>query len=299
MTASQYIGIDIRKDGVSAALIKKGEPIKTTYIPVEGKSKQETLAAVRKAASECGGGTVKAAAFVIPERETIPKTYTTDIITEKELILNFPFEFKDFIAAGQEEDYMFDYRVTDHEVNEKGALKSITICAAAIKKEIIENYREMFKSIGLVMERAIPESTAYSNIINKYTDEDGKEDISEIGFINIGKKRSSLFMFVNGACESKREMDKGCETRYTGDETESLALQDLATDIMRSLNNYKLNHTGTKADTLYIHGPGAGNETLIDSIKELTGFNVVNIKTLTKGIVPGSDTNALAIAAGY
>ncbi len=125
-------------------------------------------------------------ALVLPPQVVIAHHVTMPVMSEKELLLNLPFEFRDYIGKdGAKYDY--DYSVISVADN------VMNLYAAAVRKEVTEEYYQIFKKAGLTLKTAMPAEMAWSNLINETPSAPKK-----LAIVDIGHNSTRVNIFANG-----------------------------------------------------------------------------------------------------
>lgn len=125
-------------------------------------------------------------ALVLPANAVVATHVTMPLMSVAELELNLPFEFRDYIGRDSAE-FDFDYIV--NEVRED----VMELYAAAVRREIVEQYADIFKKCGLSLKIAIPAEMAWLNIVSK------AQDVPEkLAVIDIGCDSTTVSIFSHG-----------------------------------------------------------------------------------------------------
>ena len=113
-------------------------------------------------------------ALVLPSQLVLAHRVTMPVMNEAELMLNLPFEFRDFVGKDGAK-YHYDYSVM--EVRED----SMELYAAAVRKDVVDEYYSIFKKAGLTLKIATPAEMAWLNLINNANNLPNKLCIVDIG----------------------------------------------------------------------------------------------------------------------
>lgn len=136
-------------------------------------------------------------ALVIPGKAVISHHVTVPIMGEKELELNLPFEFRDFVGKDGDK-YLYDYsiiRVGD---------ASMDLYASAVPKEAMDKYYSIMKKAGLKLKVAIPAELAWMNLIQL-----AKNEPKNICIIDIGHYTTRVDIFSDGNFVMGKEIELG------------------------------------------------------------------------------------------
>lgn len=125
-------------------------------------------------------------ALVLPSQQVIAHHVTMPVMNETELMLNLPFEFRDFVGK-EGSKYDYDYSVMG--VND-GVME---LYAAAVPKAVVEEYYSIFKKAGMTLKVAIPAEMAWLNLINN-----SKDLPKKLCIVDIGHNQTRVSIFVDG-----------------------------------------------------------------------------------------------------
>lgn len=247
---------------------------------------------------------VKNAAVVIPEKLVYTKHVVMPAMTVDQLRVNLPYEFHDYITEDKDK-YFYDYAVINKTSDSEGNFTEMELMAVAAPKELINQYKTMFRRAGLRLVLIAPDYSAVRNIIKDYEEVNAVQEPGDYAILDIGHKTVKLYFFTRGEYEITRVMEEGCEEldRYiaeTFNVDEHIAriyketnkddvLHDqgceeiysqMAVEVMRVLNFYNFNHPDNKLDALYYCGGGSLIQPLIEAIEGATEVNVVSLDQL-------------------
>lgn len=286
--AQKIIGIDIGSDNLKLAVCAGGVVKKATVarfpedLIMEGKvTSSAALVDFLKTTMKANHIAPGVCALVIPSQMVISHRFTTPPVSDAELRLNLPIEFKDFVGKNDDE-YLFDYVITDSNENE------LSVYACAVRKNVIDELYTTFKKAGLNLKIACPVEMAWLNLINK------KPDLPEkLCIMDIGHSSTRVSIFANGRFVMGKTIDKGGalfdETiiathsidRYKARELKESNLenvlmesacqasyQDLTVEIMKILNFYAYSDTrdGAQLNHLYYCGGSARIAPLLSTV---------------------------------
>lgn len=323
--AGKMIGVEIGNDTVKLSYVSGGvvKTVASERLPenliLDGKvsspdAMSEIIRDLRKEYKIPGGN----AALVLPYRAVITNSFTLPPMSDAELKLNLPFEFRDFVGQDGAK-YQYDYAVMETITDDKGNPEKLDIFAAAVRKEVIDKSYAMLKKAGLTLKVAVPHEMAWLNLVRT-----GVNEPKEICIVDIGRSTTRLYIFSDGKFIMGREIEIGgqlldetiaaeakvdvhvARTYKESNMNEALvmdpcleAYNNLGVEIMRAVNFYNAygNHAGALQD-LYLCGGMSNVEPLRTAIKKATGFTIHNISRLVPGGVSGRDTLVTALASG-
>lgn len=247
---------------------------------------------------------VKNAAVVIPEKLVYTKHVVMPAMTVDQLRVNLPYEFHDYITEDKDK-YFYDYAVINKTSDSEGNFTEMELMAVAAPKELINQYKTMFRRAGLRLVLIAPDYSAVRNIIKDYEEVNAVQEPGDYAILDIGHKTVKLYFFTRGEYEITRVMEEGCEeldrhiaeafnvdehiARIYKETNKDDILHDpgceeiysqMAVEVMRVLNFYNFNHPDNKLDALYYCGGGALIRPLIEAIEGATEVNVVSLDQL-------------------
>lgn len=254
------------------------------------------------------------AALVLPSQLVIAHHVTMPLMSESELKLNLPFEFRDFVGKdGAKYDYDYSVvSVTD------GVME---LYAAAVRKDVVEEFYSIFKKAGLTLKLAIPAEMAWLNLISQAQNLPRK-----LCIVDVGHNSTRVNIFVDGnfvmgkdiemagalidetiAAEQKVDayvahtrkeanMNKILSAEFVND-----AYQALAIEVMKIVNFYDYTDTseGGKLEHLYYCGGSSVIEPLRTALLKATGMTLHHVYRLVNMDETVSDMALYcALAAG-
>lgn len=223
---------------------------------------------------------------ILPENQVFLKQTIVPYMDKKKLLINIPYELHDYLSS-EKEEYIYDYSVNETINNEKNTPIQLDITAAAVSKEIISNYTQMFKKAGLKMMYAIPNESTFTNIIKLDKDNTAKE----YAFVDAAHMGTRLFFYTGAKYETTRIIDRGLKSvgeaiAAAENTTEAIALADMkanknnvlntdaardifgsaVTEVRRAINFYSLNKQNSTLNDVYLCGGGAGIGQMDDAL---------------------------------
>ncbi len=231
-------------------------------------------------------------AMVLPSQLVLSHRVTMPAMSEKELMLNLPFEFRDFVGKdGAKYDY--DYVVLDIRDN------VMELYAAAVRKDVVEEYYDMFKKAGLTLKVAIPAEMAWRNLIA-----DARNIPQKLCIVDIGHHTTRVDIFQEGKFVMGKDIDIAgalidetiaaaqnvdayvARTRKEANmdkvltsEAANDAYQALAIEVMKILNFYSYtdNSDGGPLEHLYYCGGSSVIEPLRTALLKSTGMTLHHV----------------------
>ena len=323
--ASKMIGIEIGNDTVKLAVCNGGtvtnmavERLQENMVH-EGKiSSPDAMSSfikqMRKEHRIPGGN----AALVLPPRAVITNIVTMPPMSDQELSMNLPFEFRDYVGQDSAK-YLYDYAVMESIKNSAGQTEKLEVFSAAVRKDLIDSYFSILKKAGLTLKVAVPAEMALLNLVRSATKEP-----KELCIVDVGHTSTRVYIYANGRFMMGKEIEMGgqhfddiiasetkvdrhvARTYKESNLNDVLSLERcvdaynaLAVEVMKAVyfyNSYD-NHSGNLQD-LYFCGGMSYVEPLRTAIKKNTDFIMHHINRLAPGA--DGDPNKLfcALAAG-
>ena len=200
--ASKMIGIEFGSSSLKMAVCHNGvvKKMATARLPEdlirEGRvsspaAMTDFIKGVMKENGIHGGN----CALVIPSPLVIAHHVSMPVMSESELKLNLPFEFRDFVGKdGAKYDY--DYSVMDIHDN------VMELYAAAVHKDVIEQFYSILKKAGLTLKIATPPEMAWSNLLANT-----EKLPQKLCIVDIGHNTTRVNIFVNGNFVMGKDID--------------------------------------------------------------------------------------------
>lgn len=253
-------------------------------------------------------------AMVLPSSLVIGHHITMPVMSEAELKLNLPFEFRDFVGKdGAKYDY--DYSVLSVKDN------AMEIYAAAVRREIVEQFQAIFKKAGLNLKIATPGEMAWRNLVAEANSLPKK-----LCIVDIGHNNTRVNIFVNGDFVMGKDIDMAGalldqtiadnmqldayaarnrkEANLNGVLSSDMmndAYQTLAIEVMKTVNFFKYSDSteGGPLEHLYYCGGSAVIEPLRTCLLKATNMTMHHVHRLVR-LDGASADQALycALAAG-
>ncbi|MBQ1822321.1 MAG: pilus assembly protein PilM [Lachnospiraceae bacterium] len=302
--SNNLIGIEIGSSRMKLAEVRDGKVIHfITYDLPEGTMRGreilawDALADELKKAVAAGGFTSKKCAIAIPDEETHLRRLSMPPMNDQQLLVNLPYEYHELIADNKD-NYIYDYslinikRDPENQNNNTNALE-IEILGAAVSKELISKYKDLFKRAGLKLVAARPRTLALSSYMKAKIPEFMTKDTAVIDF---GYTASQIDIFRNGVYEVTRTIDVGVaaiikaaaealnKDPHIAKESLKVNTDDVqmkesvinvydsvAVEVMRALNYFSFENPDNTLETLYYFGGGSWIQPfVIDVVQDLS-----------------------------
>ena len=319
--ASKMIGIEIGSDTLKLAVVSGGL-VKTMAVERmpenlvrEGKvTAPAAMSAFLKEMCKKNGIRGGNCAIVLPSQQVISHRVSMPAMSEAELKLNLPFEFRDFVGKDSAK-YSYDYVITSVKDN------TMELYAVAVRKDVVEDYYAILKKAGLTLKLAMPVEMAWQNLVMKAANEPKK-----VCIVDVGHNITRVGIYENGQFAMGREiemggqlldetiadrqkvdpyvarvrkeanMDKVLGSDYCGDVYNALAME-----IMKIISFYSYSESseGPKLRDVYCCGGCSAIEGLRTAIIKSTELTMHHAKRLVPlGDVNFELTQYCALAAG-
>ncbi|MCR4797452.1 MAG: pilus assembly protein PilM [Lachnospiraceae bacterium] len=262
-------------------LVKEGEVVSLESM---GEFLRETMKANRVSASD--------AAVVLHGERIYLKNVTLPIMTTPQLIYNLPFEFRDYITE-ELKDYMFDYAMESiHE--EEGTMDMF---AAAVPKEMVENYRMILRKAGLKMKKAAPMLCCYQGILRQH--EKLKDAPGDYCILDLGYTHTRMDVFHGVSYRTTNEIEIGTKGIVTAvaemmsvdehiahtylmsnhkdcqnSDVCKNAYENMAVSLMRTMNFLRYSNPDASFEKIYLCGGGGSIDPLRAAIEESMDMEV-------------------------
>lgn len=259
----------------------------------------DAMADFLKAVASKTRGASRDVSVLLPTAISITRRIHSPVMTKKELEVNLPYEFRDFIQQGKDK-YFFDYAVLTTHKDAEGAPESMEILAAAVLKRDIEDFREMFKRAGMRMRIAQPHASCYQNLVSG-----NPRALAQCCVIDFAHTSTKLHFFLDGNYDVTRVIEFGGadidraiaqemnvdvhiansykESNYDGVQECTAAkgaYESIAVEVGRALNFYSFNNPDTPVEVAYYCGGGAANPHLLNAVSSYISIEMQDIATI-------------------
>ncbi len=298
---SKIIGIEVGSDTLKMAVVKDNTVLKMAIermpqnLVVDGRvTSADAMVRFLRGMMKKHGIRGNKCAMVLPPPTVVAQQVSLPVMSETELKLNLPFEFRDYV--GKEIDkYEYDYIVQNLTNNR------MELYAAACRKELVENYYAIFKKAGMTLKAAMPAEMAWLNVVTA-----AKELPDEIAIVDIGYHSAHLNIFAKPDFIMGREIsvpnhllrsDPLVSRTIDMDETPEMQppltedadeLADvygsIAVEVIKILNFYNFSRPaeGSRLQDIYYCGASSQLESLRVSIIKATDMTLHHAQRLLK-----------------
>ncbi len=338
---AKILGVDIGYDTLKLALVSGRQVKKTAIASMPGRMVRDGRLVSPEAMGEFLAQTMKQngircsrAAVVFSQEAVIVRNVALPLMTEDQLALNLPYEFRDYII-GELKDHVFDYAVKGDAVPAaKGAAKSaaadgpsggevMELLAVAAPASLLEETRLMLRKAGLKLIRAAPDICAFTGLIHAM-DPAKKPESGEYCFLDLGYTSIRMHFFKGDRYEVSRVLDPGlsavekaiaeayhvdehlahtymvsnyddCQRREVCEE----AFDSIAAELAQTLSFYRFRNPDSSLADIWLCGGGAHAAPMAEAAARLLeGMKVHAAEELIPGGRLPGDGNALAQAVG-
>lgn len=324
MKITKVVGIDIGNYRIKISYIVKGE-LKDVFVETlpdnivkDGMIQYwDAMADFLKETFQSHGIHCRNVIFTLPASGAYMRVVDLPRMTVKQLQLNLPFEFHDYISEPSEK-YFYDYAVI-----EEGE-KTMKLLAVACSRELIDRYRTLAKHAKLNAVGLVPEVLGFQRVLRRYNALFRVPDEKDYAILDMGDRSFKLHFFRHGVYEVTRPLEPGArhiaeiaaEIRGTdvhigqlaaeSNQDDVLAHENMealyessAVQIMRAMNFYSYSNTNNTIDTLYYCGGAANYPALLETIEETMNLPMRPLTDLMLYTEPGLEAALLLSPQSY
>lgn len=263
---------------------------------------------------ECG--------LVVPDELVVCRKLTLPAMTEKQLGVNLPFEFSDFIS-GKPNSYVYDYAMQEMIYDESGAPKEMILTGAVMSKESVAKYMEIFRGTGFKLRTLIPQEVAVTNLMKNALREEKISAKKEYCIVNLGHRSTQVYIFkgdnlivlrkiymggadVDKAIAANEIVDEFLARTHKNTNFNNVLDKEyckevfgsIAVEVMKVINFYKFNNRESALEDIFFCGGQSHIWALCDNIAEINEFdNQPTERILPKSTEKNTDVSG-AIAIG-
>lgn len=299
MKYTKVVGVDIGDYRIKISYIVKGKIKEFFYENIPDNAVKGGMIQYWDAMAEFLRDTFKAhklrcksVIFSVPVNGVYVRTVDLPVMTVKQLELNLPFEFHDYISDDTDK-YFYDYAVI-----ERGD-KNMKLLAVACSKELIERYRTLAKNAKLNAVGLVPDVIGIQRILKRYNQLYSVPEDKDYAILDMGDQSFKIHFYNHGVYDVTRSLEPGgysfAETissingtdvhiaRISEEENvddiqnhEKLLqlYESRAVEIMRALNFYSYSNTANTIDTLYYFGGSGYIRKLVETLSETLNIPV-------------------------
>ena len=261
---------------------------------------------------ECG--------LVVPDELVVCRSLLLPAMTEKQLKVNLPFEFSDYIS-GEPNKYVYDYALEEMIYDEEGKPLEMKLTGAVMSKESVTGYVNMFKNAGLKLRTLIPQEIALKNMMKAAVESGKAQADKEYCIVNLGHRSTQVYIFkgaemvvfrtihlggqiVDEAIAENENVDvyvaRNHKNRNYNKVLDAEYVTDtygrIAVEVMKVINFYRFNNRESTLEEIYFMGGGSNIPALCSSIAEINEFTQKPMTELLPANV-AADTDMIGVIA--
>lgn len=234
--------------------------------------------------------------MVVPDELTVCRHLVLPAMTEKQLEVNLPFEFSDYIT-GKPQRYVYDYSLDEMICDEEGNPKEMKLTGAVMSKENVLKYVDMFKDAGFRLKTLIPQEIAITNVMKSAVASGRAQADKEYCIVNLGHRSTQVYIFkgdkldvlrniylggatIDAAIAEMENVDEFVARTYKNNnfngvldtERTKEAFGRIAVEVMKVINFYRFSNRESELADIYFFGGCSNIYTLCDAIADTNGL---------------------------
>ncbi len=293
-----YLGIDIGSAAIHLALVKDGVVERLAFLDIPDAQRQtkeilpDGLAKDLRALLRQERISQRHCALVLPLQTAFVRAVTLPWMTEKQLQLNLPYEFQDYIN-GSQDNYFFDYAFVGQVSDKDGKPLQMRLLAAVTARETISQYRAALAKAGLKLAVAVPEYLTYRNLIRFYKKDNPQDHPAEYCIIDVGDSATRVHMYRGDVYETTQVIELGGRqlaeaSRKAAGRSEEEPLRELCSTIaiesLRSINFYGFNTPDSDLRDVYLTAGVTAQPLLAETIRDSIPLHIHTLDALMPAI---------------
>lgn len=241
-------------------------------------------------------GTSRLASFIVPQANSLTRRLQIPAMTVKELDINLPYEFRDYITQGKDK-YYYDYAVLHSTTLPDGTPESFDILAVAAAKQTIADYISMFRRAGFKLVKAMPIAVALQNLIKG-----NPRAMANCCIVEFSYSSTVLNFFTDGSYDVSRAIDTGLgsidqaianaqnvdihtaesyrQTNFQNaleNEAVRAVYDQIGVEVGRAMNFYGFNNPTASIEMAYLSGQGMVVPSLVDAVTANIDIEMIDI----------------------
>lgn len=248
------------------------------------------------------------AALILPTSQAICRLVSMPNMSEEQLMLNLPYEFSDFIN-GEPHQYHCDYALCEAPLQTQDSMmeqdsKELTMMAAAVEKQQIQDYVRMFAAGGFALKRILPKEMSLIQLVKAYRAKHADAPM-EYCFIDLGYLSTRIFVVQEDRIQITRHIPTGCrdldavaadilnvdqflaDAYKRGNHQGILEnprcmelYEHIAVEVLKLVNFYHFTYRQNQLGGVYLIGGGAEIAPLRQIMEETLGLPILSGKDL-------------------
>jgi len=299
--AKNYIGIEIGNGITTMYQGGKKSKILVSRLPenlVDGGEivSPEFLSQFLKKMKKEGRFSGRACALILPEFSAYFRSLEMPPISEKQLRLNLPYEFRDFVG-NESINYNYDYAVEGYVTDEDGKVTAVRLLAAAASKQTIKEYENLLHRAGFKLKLALPREMALLNLVRKAIEKGAPGDRTFV-IIDVGFANTRVYIFQGEDLKATKTIEMGCrdvdsviadyynidvylaasyrETDHAGILESDICravYNRISLEVMKAINFYKYENRQSEFEDCFICGDCSDTEALVNNMLAYVRLN--------------------------
>lgn len=264
----KMIGIELGVETLKLAVVKNGRIVKLavekipTRLIADGRvAAPELLSRFLKDSMKKNRISGRNCAFALPSQIVVSQRLRLPQMTGAELRLNLPYEFQDYVGSLAEE-YLFDYIVTGiHE-------GMMDLYAAAVRKQDVEDFYQVFRDAGLILRQAMPTEMAWLNVVRNAARAPGS-----LCIVDVGHEKTSVNIYKDKQFVMGKNIDLGgrlFDSAIARQDCLEESFDAVAMEILKTMTFYAYSEGAEPVADLYLCGGSANMEGLRQAIVQAT-----------------------------
>ena len=237
-------------------------------------------------------------ALSVSDEFTVCRTLTLPAMTEKQLAVNLPFEFSDYIS-GKPQRYVYDYAIREIINDEEGNPKEMVLTGAVMSKESVYKFIDIFKDAGFKLRTLLPQEMALTNIMRSAVKLERAEADKEYCIVNLGHRATQVYIFKGAELQVVRNLYVGGATidaaiaetemvdEYVARTYKNKNYNDvldsehcketfgrIAVEVMKVINFYRFSNRESSLEDIYFFGGCSNIPELCENIANATDLAI-------------------------
>lgn len=271
------------------------------------------------------------AALLLPSSQVICRQVTMPRMSVDQLMLNLPYEFSDFIQ-GEAHQYHCDYALCREEPGQQGeepdeageedAGSQLTMMAAVVEKQQVQDYIRMFAAGGFSLKRILPQEMALIQLAESFRRSE-PEAPRESCFIDLGYLSTRAFILHGDRVQATRRIAMGCREldrviadilnvdpflagsykrgNYQGILEHPRCVEvyeHIAVELLKLVNFYHFTYRQSQLQGVYLTGGGAGIAPLCRILEDTLALPALPVEALLPHAAGAALSSTFVNAAG-
>ncbi len=268
--AKRFVEVEIGRNSVRLAQWERGrlvrqyeEPLPEAY--VDGGEIVSMVALGRWLKDMAGRYGVKGrdCRLILPDHLAYTRTVKLPAMNKKQISLNLPYEFRDFIHDNMEQ-YLFEYTVTDTVRDTSGKIVGIWVMALAVSEALVEEYRHMLRGAGWKLTYAATAPFVYSDRLREV------ERIADTGkpgdycLVVPSYESVKIYFYKGSHLMAHRQLDTDTERLISEADYERLG-----NELCQTLEFYHYRYPEGRPEVIDVCGEGRETERLMEVLEEM------------------------------